>query len=191
MTCTFLVSDTHFGHVGVTKFLRADGVTKLRPWDNTEEMDEALVANWNSVVTPEDTIYHLGDVVLKEPNLKIMERLNGRKKLILGNHDVFDVHEYLKYFEDIKGSHQLDGFLLTHFPIHPESLFKKKGNFHGHIHDGYVMKEVEEATRTTHGDYTTFMTQVRDPRYLCLSVENTNYTPITFDEARKRFKEQQ
>ena len=47
MTATFLVSDTHFGHMGVCKFTRNDGVTKLRPWASPEEMDEAMVKAWN------------------------------------------------------------------------------------------------------------------------------------------------
>ncbi len=54
----FIVSDTHFSHRGIVQFLRADG-QKERPWNNIEEMDEALVKNWNSVVRPKDKIYHL------------------------------------------------------------------------------------------------------------------------------------
>ena len=50
MSNTFIISDTHFSHKGIVKFLRADGVTKERPWGTIEKMDEALVANWNSVV---------------------------------------------------------------------------------------------------------------------------------------------
>ena len=57
MPTIFLTSDTHFGHWGVCKFLRSDG-TKLRPWNTPEEMDEALVANWNAVVKPTDKVYH-------------------------------------------------------------------------------------------------------------------------------------
>ena len=48
MPSVFLVSDTHFGHEGVCRFMKADGVTKLRPWDNADEMDEALIENWNN-----------------------------------------------------------------------------------------------------------------------------------------------
>ena len=47
MPSVFLVSDTHFGHAGVCRFTRTDGVTKLRPWDNADEMDEFMVKAWN------------------------------------------------------------------------------------------------------------------------------------------------
>ena len=52
MPSVFLVSDTHFGHTGVCRFTRADGVTKLRPWDSAEEMDEEMVRRWNALFTP-------------------------------------------------------------------------------------------------------------------------------------------
>jgi calcineurin-like phosphoesterase family protein len=64
MPSVWLVSDTHFGHAGVCRFTRSDGVTKLRPWDNPDEMDEAMVAAWNDRVRPTDKVYHLGDVVI-------------------------------------------------------------------------------------------------------------------------------
>ena len=75
MPSVFLTSDTHFGHVGVTKFLREDG-TKLRPWDSVEEMDEAMVELWNDTVKPTDKVYHLGDVVINRKALSILHRLD-------------------------------------------------------------------------------------------------------------------
>jgi len=76
-------SDTHFRHRNVIKYCN-------RPWDNTAEMDEAIIEQWNSQVGPDDEVYHLGDVgigkgmALKEDLIK---RLNGKKHLVLGNHD--------------------------------------------------------------------------------------------------------
>ena len=63
MPAVFLVSDTHFGHRGMCTFTRADGVTKLRPWDTPEEMDEAMVKSWNERVgpTPSDTAKEKGE----------------------------------------------------------------------------------------------------------------------------------
>ena len=63
MSATWLISDPHFGHANICRFLNDDG-SKLRPWDTPEEMDEVLVSNWNSVVRPKDRVYCLGDVVL-------------------------------------------------------------------------------------------------------------------------------
>lgn len=162
---TFLISDTHFGHKGVTQFLRADG-TKLRPWNNVEEMDDALIKNWNRVVSPEDKVYHLGDVVINKKALKTLINLNGRKILIKGNHDIFKPHEYLAYFSDIRAYHILDGYLLAHIPVHPKSLGRWKGQIHGHLHANTV----------------------GDPRYVCVSVEQINYTPILFDEVKAKIK---
>src|SRR5574343_996511 len=76
MPNTFLISDTHFGHKGVCQFLCDDGVTKVRPWTNPDDMDEALVKNWNSVVGPKDKVYHLGDVAINKRCLQTLSRLN-------------------------------------------------------------------------------------------------------------------
>jgi len=81
MPSVFLVSDTHFGHTGVCRFTRDDG-TKLRPWDDPDEMDEAMVKAWNERVKPLDKVYHLGDVVINRKALNILHRLNGDKVLI-------------------------------------------------------------------------------------------------------------
>ena len=168
----FITADTHFGHKGVTQFLNSDN-TKLRPWDNTEEMDEALVANWNNVVRPKDKVYHLGDVVINRKAFKTLGRLNGEKILIKGNHDLFRLEEYTPYFKDIRASHPLDGFIMTHIPIHPESLSRWKGNIHGHLHSNKVQLDGKV-----------------DPRYLCVSVEHTNFTPISFEDAKIMFNNQ-
>lgn len=191
----FLISDTHFSHRGIVQFLRADGVTKERPWDNIEEMDEALVKNWNSVVSPKDKVYHLGDVVINRSALPILDRLNGEKVLIKGNHDVFRADEYLRYFKDIRGTHSLGGrgeFILSHIPVHPFYVTERwKGNIHGHLHSGkvtivkqYIENAGERGSHIAHK-------AVPDPRYLCVSVEQINYTPISFEEAKKKWEEQQ
>lgn len=182
---TFLVSDTHFSHRGIVQFLRSDGVTKERPWDTIEEMDEALVKNWNSVVGPKDKVYHLGDVVINRSALKILGRLNGEKRLIKGNHDIFRPDEYLEYFTDIRGTHELDNFILSHIPIHPDSLARWcGGNIHGHLHSNRVMKSKDGYQWFQHKP-------VIDPRYFCVSVEQINYTPIAFEEVKRFMEEQQ
>jgi calcineurin-like phosphoesterase family protein len=182
MPTTFVCSDSHFSHRGIVKFLREDNVTKERPWDTIEEMDEALVKNWNSVVRPTDTVYHLGDVVINRSALPILGRLNGTKILVKGNHDVFRAEEYLEYFKDIRGSAVLNNLVMTHIPLHPASIERWDGNVHGHLHSKRVMTVDYRG-----GD----MFDVIDPRYLCVSMEHINYTPISLEEVMKRFKEQQ
>lgn len=177
MSAVFLISDTHFGHIGVCKFLRGDG-TKLRPWATPEEMDEALIQNWNATVGPKDLVYHLGDVVINRRCLPTVGRLNGRKRLIRGNHDTFRLNEYTPYFEDVLGSHQLDGMILTHIPIHPAQLRRFGTNVHGHMHANRVEKDCGIVT-------------VVDPRYFCVSVEHTDYRPLSLEEVRARIEDEQ
>lgn len=180
---TFLISDSHFSHRGIVKFLRADGVTKERPWDNIEEMDEALVKNWNSVVREKDTVIHLGDVVINRSALPILARLNGIKELVKGNHDVFRLDEYTPYFKNIHGGRSFDDFILTHIPVHPASIERWKGNVHRHTHSNKVMRSL---IRNPDGK----IVQEIDTRYLCVSVEQIDYTPIAWEEVKKRFEEQ-
>ena len=122
MPAVFLTSDTHFGHTGVCRFTRNDGVTKLRPWTDPDEMDEEMVKRWNETVRPNDKVYHLGDVVINRKALKIMSRLNGDKVLIRGNHDIFRDDEYRLYFRELRAYHVMNGMILSHIPIHEESL---------------------------------------------------------------------
>ena len=138
MPAVFLVSDTHFGHAGVCRFLRNDG-TKLRPWDSPEEMDEYMVEAWNKKVRPNDKVYHLGDVVINRRALKILALLNGDKVLIRGNHDIFRDTEYRHYFREIRAYHVMNGMILSHIPIHSDSLGRFGTNIHGHLHSNRVM----------------------------------------------------
>lgn len=171
MPSVYLTSDTHFGHWGVTKFLKADG-TKLRPWDNIEEMDEALIENWNKVVKPNDKVYHLGDVVINRRALPTIGHLNGDKVLIRGNHDIFKLADYVQYFRDIRAYHIMGGqnVILSHIPVHTSQLNRWRANIHGHLHSNVVC----------HQDGTP------DPRYMCVCVEQTNFTPILLEEVLDR-----
>ena len=171
MPSVFLVSDTHFGHKGVCHFTRNDGVTKLRPWDSPEEMDEAMVKAWNDRVRPTDKVYHLGDVVINRKALKIMSRLNGDKVLIRGNHDIFPDVEYREYFRELRAYHVMNGMILSHIPIHEESLGRFGVNIHGHTHANRVMKD-----------------GVVDVRYHCVCVEQTDFAPILFEDVIKRIE---
>lgn len=181
MPATFLVSDTHFGHEKTcTMFKRADG-TPLRPFKTVEEMDEEMVRRWNERVGKKDKVYHLGDVVINRKYLEILGRLNGDKVLIRGNHDIFKLEDYTKYFRDIRGYHVMNGMIFSHVPVHPESLGRFGVNVHGHLHYQRVKKivGVDETGAFTHSDEI-------DPRYHCVCVEQTDYTPITLEEVKKR-----
>jgi calcineurin-like phosphoesterase family protein len=177
MPSVFLVSDTHFGHMGVCKFLRADGVTKLRPFDNPDEMDEHMVKVWNERVKPTDKVYHLGDVVINRKSLNIMHRLNGDKVLIKGNHDIFRLEDYTAHFRDIRAYHVMNGLILSHIPVHPDNLYRFGCNIHGHLHANHIMRS------NGYGG------EVIDERYFNACVENHDFGPVLFEDALKQIKE--
>jgi calcineurin-like phosphoesterase family protein len=117
MPTAFLYSDPHFSHAGICQFFRADGVTKLRPFEDAAEMDEYLIERFNATVSPRDKVYFLGDIVINKKALDaVMPRLNGDKVLIRGNHDIYKLKDYSKYFRDVRGYHILDGMILSHIP---------------------------------------------------------------------------
>ena len=180
MPSVFLVSDTHFGHAGVCKFMRNDGVTKLRPWADASEMDEEMIKRWNARVKPNDKVYHLGDVVMSRKSLSIMERLNGDKVLIRGNHDIFRDTDYYKYFRELRAYHVMNGMILSHIPIHEDSLGRFGVNIHGHTHANRVKKAIGFS------DGKIVYNDENDVRYHCVCVEQTDFTPILFEDVMKR-----
>ena len=172
MPATFLVSDTHFGHVGVCRFTHPDDPTvKLRPWDDPAEMDEEMIRRWNDRVRPNDKVYHLGDVVINRRALPTLARLNGDKVLIRGNHDIFRDDEYRQYFRELRAYHVMNGVIFSHIPIHPESLGRFGVNIHGHLHASRVKKD-----------------GAVDVRYHCVCVEQTDFAPILFEDVIKNIE---
>jgi calcineurin-like phosphoesterase family protein len=184
MPAVFLVSDTHFGHSGVCRFMRNDGVTKLRPWDTPEEMDEEMIRRWNDTVRPTDKVYHLGDVVINRRALPTLARLNGDKVLIRGNHDIFRDDEYRQYFRELRAYHVMNGMILSHIPVHSDSLGRFGVNIHGHTHANRVRKArgVDAVT----GEI--LYSDEPDIRYHCVCVEQTDFTPILFEDVIARIE---
>jgi len=177
MPAVFLVSDTHFGHAGVCRFTESDGVTKIRPWTDPHEMDEEMIKRWNDTVRPTDKVYHMGDVVINRRALPTMARLNGDKVLIRGNHDIFRDDEYRLYFRELRAYHVMNGMILSHIPLHPESLGRFGVNIHGHLHSNRVM------VRGFNGKPIEV-----DTRYHCVCVEQTDFRPILFEDVVKRIE---
>lgn len=144
------------------KFVDEKG-NRVRPqFKGSMEADFEMVRRWNASVTPQDHVYHLGDVGSGKRILaSIVPHLNGHKRLIMGNHDQEDVRFYREIgFQKILGSqYGFKGLILSHIPIHPGCLYNKL-NVHGHIHE-----------RPAPG-----------PQYRNVSVEWTNFTPVLLDE---------
>lgn len=139
----YYIADMHFGHKNVLRF-------DNRPFADTELMDEVLIHNWNERVTDEDTVYVLGDAFWKneESSVKIIQRLNGHKHLIRGNHD--RVHGRLRFhWESIEQYAEInDGntlVIMSHYPI----MFYKNQHYgsvmlYGHVHNTREWQLVEK-----------------------------------------------
>jgi calcineurin-like phosphoesterase family protein len=133
----WIVSDTHFNHANIIKYCN-------RPFTDVEHMNNMLRQNWNSVVQPQDHVYHLGDVGNKL-TVELIKSLNGKKRLIVGNHDDPKDPVLLQTFEKIMLWRMFPewNMLLTHIPTHESSLgqgnnpaeIRRLWNIHGHIHE--------------------------------------------------------
>jgi len=170
MANIFISSDWHLGHANILNFKREDG-SPLRDFAHVDEMNSYIIQKHNEVVKPQDHFYMLGDVAMKREHIKLVAELNGHKRLVRGNHDIYKTREYLPYFEEIYGIRVLDGMIFTHIPIHPESLGRFKANIHGHIH----------AQKSPSG------------RYINVSLEAIDYIPVSLEELKSKadkFKEE-
>ena len=165
----FVISDTHFDHEGILRFRTKDD-KPLRSFSDVKEMNEKIVRSWNEVVQPRDKVYHLGDVAMKDTGIQYLKRLNGHKRLILGNHDFGNMRLYAPYFEAIYSSRLLDRMIFTHIPIHPESLGKNHANIHGHAH-------VHEQGAL-------------GPKYFNVCCEVLNFKPISLEDIKKAVMKQ-
>ena len=93
----FFTSDTHFYHGNIIRFCN-------RPFEDVEMMNETIISNWNNTVGLDDTVFHLGDFCLggSAEWTKILDRLNGKIYLILGNHDLKNLRQgYVDRFEHV------------------------------------------------------------------------------------------
>lgn len=165
----YYIGDTHLGHANIIKH-------DQRPFSNIDEMDRAIIENWNNRVTNSDNIYIVGDFIYrgeKEPEW-YLKQLKGKKHFIIGNHDgaVLKNDKALSYFEEVdKIMYIIDGknhICLCHFPIAEWNGYYK-GHYHiyAHIHNNlndayYFMKKYDRALNAG-----------------CMI---NNYMPVTFNE---------
>lgn len=136
----FFISDTHFGHSNILTFKKKDGELCRPEFEDVNEMDEYMVKQWNSVVRPQDKIYHLGDIVMHQRNLPIIGRLQGHKRLVRGNHDNdIKTLKLMEYFDEIYGvrvfrNHDI---ICSHIPLDYDSIERFGVNVHGHLHNNH------------------------------------------------------
>lgn len=167
----WMTADTHFDHKNVIDY-------ECRPFLDQFKMTDTLIRNWNSVVAPDDLIFHLGDVFFcKSARMhEIASQLNGRKILIQGNHDDGITRtKFKKLGFDSYKYYYIDGLFLSHHPqdasairtaINSKSIM---GNVHGHVHS-----QIDGLDQSI---------------YKCVSVELTDYTPISLQDVKSHFKE--
>ena len=140
-------------------------------------MNETMIERHNAKVKEHDTVYFLGDVVINRKHLHLVKQLNGRKILIRGNHDIFRDEDYREVgFNQIHGVRVfVDKWIFSHIPLHPDSITERfRACVHGHLHANRV--------RLPDGSI--------DPKYYCVSVEHTNYEPLSFEEIEQRLQVQ-
>lgn len=163
----WFISDTHFFHKNMLKFVDDEG-KPIRPWTDVDDMNWDMVERWNKVVKPGDKIYHLGDVTFdySERFTNLWSHLHGRKRLLVGNHDNVEQKRLWQGFEKI-GMWRIFkeyNFMCAHLPIGQEQFRKVDYIVHGHIH--------QRPSPTKN--------------HICVSVEQTDYTPVHLDEIISR-----
>jgi calcineurin-like phosphoesterase family protein len=163
MCKVYLYSDLHLGHKNMAIH---------RGFKSSEEHDEYIIKKWNSVVTKRDKVFILGDITMnKTKYYHLLKRLNGNKVFVLGNHD--PIQQKIKSLLDygtVAGIIKYRGIWLSHTPIHPQELRGKK-NIHGHTHEKMVKKFLF----------------FNDGRYINVSAEILDYTPIAFENIKNKY----
>lgn len=179
----FFYSDPHFGHANILKYAN-------RPFESIHHHDQELINRWNAVVSEKDDIYILGDFSFKSPQrtIELCRRLNGRKYLILGNHDkvirknaqVRDQFEWTKEYYELKVPELNQKIVMSHYPFLTwNKSHHGSWSMHGHTHDlrpfGNSGKHHENLKRG-------FRVHV--------GVDAWDYTPITIKQIQQRAKAQ-
>ena len=183
----FFTSDQHLSHRNVIKYVN-------RPFKDAEEMNEAIISNWNSVVGPDDIVFNLGDVAFEKDEAKLgwmLRRLNGEKHLIWGNHDRGLKQGWQKYFKSVADMR------VVHVP--PES----NNNYSGHRGGGqrivlchYAMRVWDQSHYGTWQLYGHSHGSLPDDKGMLscdVGVDNWNFTPVSMEQlnqfmAKKTFK---
>ena len=167
----YLCADLHFDHENILRYCD-------RPFKNVSQMNKQLVNNWNSIVGKDDIVYNLGDLTLnhRKPSdwlASIIEKLNGRHILILGNHDKMDPFKFVEMgIESVHTSLEVDGVYLIHDPAMSVAFPEGSRIFCGHVHNLFL--------------------KLTGPRkVLNVGCDVWNYTPVEWNQALTTLEEDQ
>ena len=177
---TFFTSDTHFNHGNIIRFCR-------RPFDNAEQMNEALIRNWNSVVGQDDVVFHLGDFCLggSAEWTKILDRLNGRIHLVLGNHDMKNFRQgFMHRFEDVSMQRYIEvgkqRIVLNHNPfLCYGGAYSDIWQLFGHVH-----------TSPYNTGFDAPRLRMLMPMQYDVGVDNNDFTPVSFERVKAIIEKQ-
>jgi calcineurin-like phosphoesterase family protein len=163
----WFTSDTHFGHENVIRYSN-------RPYKDKQEMDEGIIANWNSKVQPDDNVYHIGDVFFcqKARAIQILSRLNGKITLVMGNHDksIRRDNDFQRYFHQVVDYLELtiegQKMVLSHYPMMTwNGSGRGSWMLHGHCHGNLKYP---------------FEAKIHD-----VGVDPNHYVPISFQDVKR------
>lgn len=160
----YFIADTHFGHRNIINY-------ENRPFKDINEMEKELIKKWNNIVRAKDKVFVLGDFSLsnKEKTTEVCNKLNGRKTLIMGNHDEHSTTYYRECgFENVSEYPIIiDGFwILSHEPMYINDNMPY-ANIFGHVHSNKI-----------YADFTS--------QSFCACVERCDYQPVEFSEVKKK-----
>jgi calcineurin-like phosphoesterase family protein len=188
----FFISDTHFGHANIIRYSN-------RPFKDVPHMNEELIRRWNSVVSPNDEVFHLGDVALgpKDQWDGLLTRLNGVKYLIIGNHEpIFAAEsakhqarwmpEFKKWFDGIEtarsikiGNHPV---YLSHFPYEADHMDNARYMEHRLLDDGTTLIHGHtHAEYEKHGIGARVSRSKKGTLQIHVGADAWDYTPVSED----------
>ena len=170
----FFTADTHWGHRNIIKYCN-------RPFSSIEEMDDTLIANWNRVVGKDDIIFHLGDFAMggSAEWSRLLQKLNGRIYLILGNHDMKAIGAGFSRLEGVamqmiinfKGQR----IYLNHYPfLCYGGAYRNTWQLYGHVH-----------TCTANSGLDAPRLKMLMPMQYDVGVDNNNYTPVSYEQINR------
>lgn len=178
----WFTSDTHFSHANIMKFCN-------RPFDTAQQMNEALIKNWNETVPVDGIVFHLGDFCYggSAEWTNIISRLNGKIYLVLGNHDMRNIRQgYMDKFEAVMQQMTIrvndQTIILNHNPfLCYGGSYRDVWQLFGHVHSGPMSNTGLDIPRLK----TLF------PLQYDVGVDNNDYRPVSFAQVKAKIEAQQ
>lgn len=163
----FFTADTHLGHANIIKYCS-------RPFTHVDVMNKTIIQNWNKIVSPTDTVYHLGDFGFGSRDWldSIADALNGKRFILKGNHDrtvprgfqlLSPIYEFKAFDEEMD---EMQTIVLCHYPLQSwNKAYHGSWHLHGHCHG--TLSSPDNMAR------------------LDVGVDTNGFTPISYDTIKE------